>query len=185
MVIELIRQFYDQPRIFRITGTGGQERFIPFTNSTMLPVHQGVVGDLDLGYRTPVYDIEVSPEKQSTYTRLSQNELAMQLYSLGLFNPQMADQALVCLGMMDFDGKGELIQRINMNSTMLQQLQLYKAMAATLAAKYEPTMVGGLMAGGQQPMPEKKSEAPKSKQNQEASHVTRARQQSAEATQPE
>lgn len=185
MVIELIRQFYDQPRIFRITGTGGQERFIPFTNSAMLPVHQGVVGDLDLGYRTPVYDIEVSPEKQSTYTRLSQNELAMQLYSLGLFNPQMADQALVCLNMMDFDGKDELIQRINMNSTMLQQLQLYKAMAATLAAKYEPTMVGGLMAGGQQPMPEKKSEAPKSKQNQEASHVTRARQQSAEATQPE
>lgn len=187
MVIELIRQYYQAPRVFRITGSQGQEQFIPFSNAMMQPVHQGMVGSLDLGFRTPIYDIEVSPEKQSTYTRLSQNELAMQLYSLGMFNPQMVDQALMCLDMMDFDGKEQLVRKISQNGTMYQQLLLYKAMASTLAAKYEPDMVGGLMGAGQQPQPKKQATKAESKDAStgEASHVTKAREQTAQATQPE
>lgn len=187
MVIELIRQFYNMPRQFRITGNMGVQRFISFTNAGMQPQSQGMIGGVDLGVRTPVYDIQVEPEKRSNYTRIAQNEMAIQLYSLGMFNPQMTDQALVCLQMMDFDGKDELMQQISQNGTMFQQLQLYKAMAATLAAKHEPELTGGLLSGGNQPQPSRESAGKKpdlDKGSGEASHVTKAREQAQTATQP-
>lgn len=187
MVIELIRQFYNLPRQFRITGNMGVQRFISFTNAGMQPQPQGMIGGVDLGVRTPVYDIEVEPEKRSSYTRIAQNEMAIQLYSLGMFNPQMTDQALMCLQMMDFDGKDELMQQVSQNGTMFQQLQLYKAMAATLAAKYEPQLTGGLLGAGQQPAPSKESAGKKpdlDKGSGEAGHVTKAREQAQTAAQP-
>lgn len=187
MVIELIRQFYTMPRQFRITGNMGVQRFISFTNAGMQPQSQGMIGGVDLGVRTPVYDIQVEPEKRSNYTRIAQNEMAIQLYSLGMFNPQMTDQALVCLQMMDFDGKDELMQQISQNGTMFQQLQLYKAMAATLAAKHEPELTGGLLNGGKQPQPSRERAGMKpdlDKGSGEASHVTKAREQAQMATQP-
>ena len=146
-----------------------------------------MIGGVDLGVRTPVYDIQVEPEKRSNYTRIAQNEMAIQLYSLGMFNPQMTDQALVCLQMMDFDGKDELMQQISQNGTMFQQLQLYKAMAATLAAKHEPELTGGLLNGGKQPQPSRESAGKKpdlDKGSGEASHVTKAREKAQMATQP-
>ncbi|MGN1027592.1 MAG: hypothetical protein ACI4P4_14465 [Faecousia sp.] len=187
MVIELIRQFYNMPRQFRITGNMGVQRFISFTNAGMQPQPQGMIGGVDLGVRTPIYDIDVVPEKRSSYTRIAQNEMAIQLYSLGMFNPQMTDQALVCLNMMDFDGKDELMQQITQNGTMFQQLQLYKAMAATLAAKYDPQLTGGLLNGGQQPQPKRDGAGKKpdlDKGSGEASHVTKAREQAQTAAQP-
>lgn len=186
LVIELIRQFYDMPRQFRITGRLGVEKYITFTNEKMQPQYQGMIGDLDLGYRIPIYDIKVEPEKRSSYTRIAQNELAIQLYSLGMFNPQMTDQALMCLDMMDFDGKDELMQKIAGNGTMFQRLQLYKAMAATLAAKHEPEMVSGLLGGAQQPEPKRKAaaKADLDKGSGEAGHVSRARERAATANQP-
>ena len=51
------------------------------------------------------FDVEITAQKQSPYTKMAQNELALQFYSAGFFNPQMADQALACLDMMDFPRK--------------------------------------------------------------------------------
>jgi len=130
LIIELIRQFYDMPRQFRITGSMGVERFITFQNTFMQPQRQGMMGNVDLGYRIPVYDIEVEPEKKTRYTKMAQNELAIQLYGLGFFNPAMSSQAMLCLDMMDFDGKDDLQQQIQKNYMMYQQMQLAASMAA-------------------------------------------------------
>lgn len=190
MVIELIRQFYTMPRQFRITGRMGVQRFIQFSNMGMQPQHQGVLGDVDLGYRVPVYDIYVEPEKRTSYTRLAQNELALQLYSAGAFNPQMADQALMLLNMMDFDGKDELMQKLAQNGTMFDQLQLMQAMAATLAAKYEPTMLPGILqgaginAGGRMPAGSETGREASGQDIGEAKHVSRARERAATVAQP-
>lgn len=127
MVIELIRQFYDLPREFRITGNMGVNRYITFQNTFMQPQYQGVLGDLDLGYRVPIYDIEVNPEKKTRYSKMAQNELALQLYGAGFFAPQMAQPALICLNMMDFDGKDELMQQINMAGQQYQMMQMAMA----------------------------------------------------------
>ncbi len=53
--------------------------------------------------------------KQARIPRIAQNELAKELYGLGVFNPQMADQALCVLRMMDFDRRDEVIQMIERN----------------------------------------------------------------------
>lgn len=125
MVIELIRQFYDAPRCLRITGEGGAE-FISFDNSGLKPQRMGEeYGEL----RLPVFDIEVTAEKQNPYTRLSQNELALQFYSSGLFDPARSQQALCCLEMMDFDRKDAVMASIQKNITMPQTMAAPMGMA--------------------------------------------------------
>lgn len=122
MVIERIRQFYDLPRQFRITGENGTEQFVQYSNAGIAPQMQGVEFGVDMGYRVPLFDIEITAQKQSPYSKMSQNELALQFYSAGFFNPQMADQALACLEMMDFDRKQFIMQRIAQNGGMYQQM---------------------------------------------------------------
>lgn len=122
LVIELIRQFYDEPRCFRITGNMGTQQFTQFDNSGLRPQNQGMDFGVDLGARLPVFDIVVTASKKSTYSKMSQNELALQFYDKGFFNPQNADMSLACLEMMDFDGKDKIMQKIQMNGTMYQQI---------------------------------------------------------------
>ena len=86
MVIELIRQFYDVPRYFRIMGESGGMKFISCSNAGLLPQRQTAragLEELDMGCRLPVFDVAVTPVKASPYSRMSQNELALQFYSAG------------------------------------------------------------------------------------------------------
>lgn len=122
MVIELIRQFYDMPRQFRILGERGQQMFTTYTNAGLQPQFQGNDFGIDMGYRLPVFDIEVKAEKESKYTVLSQNELALQFYNLGFFNPEMTDQALACMDMMEFEGKNQVVEKVMQNGMMYQQI---------------------------------------------------------------
>ena len=138
MCIELIRQFYDLPRQFRIVGQYGMQEFISYTNAGIQPQYQGNDFGQDMGYRKPVFDIKVSAQKRNVYTKVSQNELAIQFFQMGFFNPQMTDQALMCMDMMEFDGKDMLMQKVAQNGTMFQKLQQYMQIALTLAQKYEP-----------------------------------------------
>lgn len=144
MVIELIRQFYDLPRQFRITGEMGNDVYVNFSNEGMQPQWQGVVGGVDMGYRVPEYDIDVVPERNSSYTKIAQNELAMELYGKGFFNPELTNQTLLCLDMMDFNGKEELMRKVSANGTMLQELRQWQQLALQLASRYAPEMVQGL-----------------------------------------
>ena len=117
IVIELIRQFYDLPRKFRITGEDGTTEFVDFDNSglQLQPIPGGVW--------KPVFDIEVTAQKQSAYNKLSYNELAIQFFQLGFFNPQLADQALAAMDMMEFKGKEQVRQKIQQNGGMFQMIQ--------------------------------------------------------------
>ncbi len=144
LCIELIREFYDAPRTFRILGDRGSMEFITYSNKGLQPQALGVDFGVDMGYRLPVFDIEVEAQKESAYTTATYNELAVQLFQMGVFNPQMTDQALMMLEMMDFKGKDALIQKIQQNGTIYQMLIQYMQMALTLAAKYEPALVAGL-----------------------------------------
>lgn len=122
LVIERIRQFYDTKRTFRITGEDGSEQFVDYDNSNLKPQSQGSDFGVDMGYRLPAFDLKVTAEKESAYTQLSQNELALQFYNSGFFNPQQADQVLACLDMMNFQGKTQVMQRVQQNGTMYQQI---------------------------------------------------------------
>lgn len=123
LVIELIRQFYDMPRCFRIMGENGAMRYVQYSNVGIQPQAQGMDFGADMGYRLPLFDIEVTAQKQSPYSKMSQNELALQFFGAGFFNPQIADQALACLDMMDFDRKEFIMQKISQNGGMYQQMR--------------------------------------------------------------
>ena len=112
MCVELIRQFYDLPRCFRITGDMGKPEFTSYSNRGLRPIHQGYEYGVDMGYRTPAFDIEISAQKSNPYSKISQNELALQFYNLGFFDPQNADKAIACLEMMDFARKESVMQNI-------------------------------------------------------------------------
>ena len=175
LCIELIRQFYDLPRQFRITGAMG-DRFVSFDNSGLLPVYQGSLYGEDLGYRLPVFDIKISAQKQDAYSRMAQNELALQLYGAGLFDPNRTEQAMVCLDMMDFDGKDALLQRMGQQAGLRRKLADYMQLALMLARKAEPDMVAGIRAditaimGGRV-----NGGVPTAMTGGEASHMRRAR----------
>lgn len=122
MVIELIREFYAMPRQFRIIGDTGAAEFVTYDNSNLQAQYQGNDFGTDMGYRLPVFDIDVEAEKESPYSQLSQNELALQFYNAGFFNPELTDQALTALDMMQFQGKDKIMQKIQANGGMYQQL---------------------------------------------------------------
>ena len=73
--------------------------------------------ELRLVNRLPIFDIKVSSQKASPFTKLSQNELALQLYTNGMFNPMMKQQALAAIEMMDFEGKAQVLARIASQDT--------------------------------------------------------------------
>ena len=119
LAVELVRQFYDEPRFFRIVGPNGNEEFIAYDNTEIRVRNQGVEFGVEVGTRKPVFDIKVCAEKASPFSKISQNELALQLYNLGFFNPEMRSQALIAIGMMDFEGKENVISHISNGGVVL------------------------------------------------------------------
>lgn len=133
LVIELIRQFYDEPRTFRITRENGRNDYVTFSNESIKPQEQGTAFGFELGSRVPILDIDVKPQKKSQYTVEAQNQTALNLYSQGFFAPANADAALTVLDMMDFDGIEKVRDNISRNRTLLQLVQQYQAMIMQLA----------------------------------------------------
>ena len=193
MVIERIRQFYDLPRQFRIIGQRGAEQFVQYSNQGLQPqTLYGANGQPD-GLRKPVFDIEVSAQKASEYTSMAQNELALQFFQLGFFNPQMVDQTLATLDMMDFDGKDSIIQKVQENADLQQRLVEWQQLALALADRYDPVMGEGLaqqiLQEGGQAVPQASAAAAEKPEintgeTQEPKIVENARKKSEESTQP-
>lgn len=191
LCIELIRQFYDLPRCFRIVGQNGVQRFVQYSNAGILPQPQGMEFGIDMGMRVPLFDIEVTAQKQSPYSKMAQNELALQFYSAGFFDPTRADQALACLEMMDFERKEFIMQKIAQNGSMLQQMM----MLAQMVDQYAGTggqVTAGIASQYGIPVAQNADNAPTAQDkealgggNGEESSVTKnARQRVAESTTP-
>lgn len=136
LCIELIRQFYGLPRQFRISGRLGEEEFISFSNSLLQPRPILDPWGEQLGLCEPVFDVKVSAQKRNAYSRLSQNELAMELYRMGIFEPGREEQAMNCLELMDFDGKDELMRSLtNARQEREREAAFMRELAAVNAAE--------------------------------------------------
>ena len=199
-IIERIRQFYDMPRCFRIMGENGSQRYVQYSNQNITPQFQGIEMGVDMGYRLPLFDVEVTAQKQSPYSKMAQNELALQFFGAGFFNPQMADQALACLDMMDFDRKHFVMNKVEQNGTMYQQMmQMMQQMMmlAQIVDSYKGSNITQqLMAqfgGGSPVAPVDGGESAKNVENtealggsdgKEATNTKKARQRVADSTSP-
>ena len=185
-IVELIRQFYDIPRTFRIMSESMNEEFVQFDNSGLTGKPQMTMG-MDMGMRLPEFDIDVTTEKANPYKKMEMNELALNFYNLGFFNPQMTDQALACLNMMDFTKKEELMQKIQMNGTMQEMLLRYQQLSLELANQISPQMgeqVAQMILGqGGQQLPQSFGEMVELEDKSEHPFNEKAREQARASTQ--
>lgn len=203
MIIERVRQFYNNTRYFRILGEDGGQEFVEYSNANIRPQPQGELVDgeptelgVNVGYRVPLFDISVTAQKSALYSRLSQNELALQFYNAGFFFPQNADASLACLEMMDFDRKDFVMNRVASNGLLQQQLQAAQQLAVQLAQQADPTgqlarqvmmqLQGGMPMAPQIPQEEtaEGSDALGDTQHEESGITRNARARVAAATEP-
>lgn len=152
LCVELMRQFYDVSRSFRITGEGNEYQFVTFDNAGL----QDQVTGLDtLGnemYRRPVFDLKIKAQKKNPFSRMEQNERAKELYSLGFFAPENAQASLIALEMMDFEGIQTVREKVMQGQTLLNmvmQMQQQLAMiTGALMPQEETRQTGGNNTGG-------------------------------------
>lgn len=144
LVIELMRQFYDEPRSFRITNkmstpTGdpmGEPtyQFTQFSNAAMREQQIGIGQMGEPLFRKPIFDIDVRAQRQNPFSTMAQNELAKELLAMGAFNPERAQEMLGALKLMTFEGKEEVMDYVTQGQTLLnickqmsQELMMLKA----------------------------------------------------------
>lgn len=203
LVIEVIRQFYDTPRQFRIAPDSMEEEYVEYSNARIRPQQQFGANGQALGYRIPEFDIEVTSEKANPYKKMEYNELSLNLYRNGFYNPQMTDQALAALELMDFDHKDRVVDRISQNGTMQSLLIQYQRLALQLAQRCDPLLADRLaqtimqQGGAVAPPPRVSGETEIYRENtgrasgedpslgQEHPNSERARKQARESTQAE
>lgn len=106
LIIELIRQFYSEERSFRIIGEDGGAEFLSFRGAQLLNNEENELSKI------PHFDIEISSRKRSPSERGEMNSFAKALYDDGAFRPENAEQTLIMLELMDFDGIGKLKKMI-------------------------------------------------------------------------
>ena len=162
MCIELMRQFYDETRSFRVTGTvPGSYRFQDFNNAAIQdqPIPPAYPGQEEI-YRRPVFDVKIKAQKKNPFSRMEQNERAKELYGLGFFNPERAQEALGALEMMEFEGIDKVREQVQQGQTLLnicqQMSQQMDQMALLLQALTGKNMGVGAPApdgGGASPAP--------------------------------
>ena len=173
--IELIRQFYDEPRSFRIVGApeqtpeqmamgmpGGMPQnaivgqagmmppkqnahFVQFSNEMIKDQQTGIGTDGTPMLRHPVFDLEINAQKRNPFSREAQNQLAIELFRMGAFNPQMADAALCALSLMEFEGIEEVRERVEQGQMLLSQVQQLQQQLMQMQAMMQG---GAPMQGG-------------------------------------
>jgi hypothetical protein len=180
--IELIRQFYDESRSFRITGAPeapqgmpmgapnamGQGmpmgmpngapaqnmgvpqhdnyHFVNFNNKGLVDQVTGIDSQGNEMFRHPVFDLQIKAQKKNPFSKEAQNQLAIELFKLGAFNPQMADAALTALSLMDFEGIEEVRERVQQGQTLYSMVQELQAQLAQMQAMMQggaPIQNGG------------------------------------------
>ena len=163
LVLEIMLQFYTEARYFRITAPNGADQFISFASAQMGVQVSGL--DRETGrplYRRPIFDIKITAQKRSAISREVENQRASELYQMGFFDPNRAQEAMIALDMMEFEGKDKVMEKVMQGQTLmnvLQQMSMQmQQMAALLqtatgagAGPVSPPSGGG--TGEQQPKP--------------------------------
>lgn len=144
LVVELIREFYDEPRIFRVTGEDGKNEYRSVSSA-----------ELFSGGERSVFDISLSVEKNNPYQRATHNQLILELNNAGLLNPDNFENASFILKNLNFDGKDKLIRDLEELSARRKQ-----QMAAVRQA--EDMQQGQTAAGAQKEEPQSRANMPRS-----------------------
>ena len=146
LCVELMRQFYDLSRSFRITGEGSEYQFIDFDNTGLQDQVTGLDTMGNPMFRRPVFDLKIKAQKKNPFSRMEQNERAKELYAMGFFAPENAQASLIALDMMDFEGIQTVKEKVMQGQTLLNMvMQMSQQLAAITGVlmPQEETQAGG------------------------------------------
>ena len=147
LCVELMRQFYDLSRSFRITGEGSEYQFIDFDNTGLQDQVTGIDTMGNPMFRRPVFDLKIKAQKKNPFSRMEQNERAKELYAMGFFAPENAQASLIALDMMDFEGIQTVKEKVMQGQTLLnmvmQMSQQLSAITGVLMPQEETQSGGG------------------------------------------
>ena len=150
LCVELMRQFYDLSRSFRITGEGSEYQFIDFDNTGLQDQVTGLDTMGNPMFRRPVFDLKIKAQKKNPFSRMEQNERAKELYAMGFFAPENAQASLIALDMMDFEGIQTVKEKVMQGQTLLnmvmQMSQQLSAITGVLMPQEETQSGGGTNA---------------------------------------
>lgn len=151
LCVELMRQFYDLSRSFRITGEGSEYQFIDFDNTGLQDQVTGLDTMGNPMYRRPVFDLKIKAQKKNPFSRMEQNERAKELYAMGFFAPENAQASLIALDMMDFEGIQTVKEKVMQGQTLLNMVMQMSQQLAEITGVLMPqeeTQAGGGTGGG-------------------------------------
>ena len=149
LCIDLMRQFYDESRSFRITGqVPGSYQFVDMNNQGLREQEIGVASDGTGLFRKPVFDVKIKAQKKNPFSRMEQNERAKELYSAGFFAPERAQEAMGALDMMEFEGIEKVKEYVSQGQTLLNLCQQMQQQITEMGAVL--TMLTGKQIGSQQ-----------------------------------
>lgn len=150
LCVELIREFYDEERSFRITGENGDAAYTTLSNAELRPqIQLGIGGETFL--RKAIFDIQIVPQRKNPFNTNTHNQLVMQLYQAGAFTAQMADSTIVALDAMIIDNKDRIIKSLReLKAQQLQEqmLQMQMLQAQQMAQMPADTALQPAEGGG-------------------------------------
>ncbi len=106
MMLELMRQFFTESRVFRVTDESGARSFCSFSGAMM---YSRIWDSTGAHMRPLVFDIDVVPQRESPYQRETVNKTIMQFWASGMFDGDRLGSSVIALKNMSFDGKEQLI----------------------------------------------------------------------------
>lgn len=158
MVVDRIRQFWTSPQVFRITEPNGGIGFAEFDPAV---IREQVTGTVEVNgvnedtVRIPEFDFKIVAQKKAGYSQQAQNETAVNLWNMGVFNPNLAQQALGLLDVMSFDGSDKIRQYVEQGQTLQNMLaesnSLLEMLRAQLAQITGKDPLGGMPVPGENP----------------------------------
>ncbi len=115
MCIELMREFYDEERIYRITNDFGEDEYTTFSGDMLYstePIRDALGFETGRRFKKIEFDISVVPQRQNAYKRETNNQTIIQLWQMGLLSGENIEGALMTLKAMNFDGRDSLIKSL-------------------------------------------------------------------------
>ena len=130
-------------------------QFVDFDGRSIAEKEIGRGQDGEPLFRKPIFDLEIKAQKKSPWSVMSQNELAKELFGMGAFNPERAQEIQGVLMMMEFEGKEQVEDYVKQGQTLLNMLQQaqgqimqYEAMLAQLGLLPGMPQGSGMAPGG-------------------------------------
>ena len=111
LCVELIREFYDEERSFRITGPDNTVEYTTLSNARLKPVASQTPSG-ETVYRKAIFDIKISSQRKNAFNTETHNALIPSLFEAGAFTPQNAQSAIVAIEAMMLENKDSIIKSL-------------------------------------------------------------------------